>query len=92
MLNRHFATAVDAARRAVPALGLAGALVLATLGPPTPVGAAADPEDLAARLQIVVKEIYILDDRDWWGAGELTLLTRVVRCPDATGAMWSRKG
>jgi hypothetical protein len=66
--------------RWVLALMMVASLLMSTLGPAAPVGAAPSP-DPAARLQIVIKNIRINNDRDGWarGSGELTLFTRF--CP-----------
>ena len=75
MLNRHFRTAINAACRAVLALGLATALVLPTLGPPAP--ARADHEqthDPDARLQFVVKKVKVHDDQEGWGGGKADIV------------------
>ncbi len=54
--------------RRAPALALAATLLVSALGPPAPVGAA-DPRPAdrhpAVWVQVVVKEFYIWDDRDW---------------------------
>jgi hypothetical protein len=75
------------ARRAAPvlALALAATLLVSALGPPAPVGAAAEPAGIAARLQIVIKEVYIHNDRDDGtliskGDGELRLYAGIWRC------------
>jgi hypothetical protein len=56
-------------------LGLAATLLMSALVPPAPVRAAdplPEPPKPAARVQVVVKEVYIWDDRDP-GDGEMTL-------------------
>jgi hypothetical protein len=80
---RHLTTA----RRAAPvlALALAATLLASALGPPAPVGAAAEPAGIAARLQIVIKEVYIHNDRDdgtliSTGDGELRLYAGIWHC------------
>ncbi len=55
--------------------------------PARPPGAASDPAtvrdhrdvDAAARLQVVVNYVHIVDDGDWWGKGEFALWVRVDR-------------
>ena len=74
--NQLIATA-HAARRILPSLGLVAVLLTSTLGPPAP--ALADDPDVrdhrnggppAARIQILLKSVHILDDRDP-GDGEM---------------------
>jgi hypothetical protein len=60
--------------RATLAVGVATGLFTSALGPTSPVRADA-PEDPAARLQIVVKGVYIYDDNDWFGSGNLKIFT-----------------
>lgn len=54
------------------ALVFATALLESALGPPSAVGTAAEGDEAAARLQIVVKSVHIYDDTDW-GKGEMGL-------------------
>jgi hypothetical protein len=62
------------------ALALLAGLLASALGPPAP--ARADPPDPAtraaspdpaARIQVVIQGLYIYDDEDWLGAGELRM-------------------
>src|SRR2546430_2690280 len=78
MLSTHLVAAANLVRRGLPSLGLAAALLTATLG--APVSALADEPITrdhrnggppAARTQIVLKGVHIFDDRDWWGDGEM---------------------
>ena len=64
MFSHRFARAAAAARHAITTLGLASALALSALGPPSPEATAAQPKEPAARLQLVVKQVEILDDRE----------------------------
>lgn len=82
MLSRRFATAAAAAARTVFALGLVAALLLPTYAPPNAVRAAAEPEDPVARLQVVVKSVYIRDARESWlrGEGDIVLRVAIWRC------------
>src|SRR5262245_49662279 len=59
------------------ALALAAGLMTSALGPPTSVHAD-PPRDPAARLQVVVKSVHIIDDTDWLGSGELKLYAYVT--------------
>jgi hypothetical protein len=76
MFRRSFVAASRAARRIVPSLGLAAAVLTSTLG--APIAALADETPIvrdhrvAARIQVIVKNVLIIDDRDD-GAGELAL-------------------
>lgn len=52
---------------------------------------AADPEiphrpDPEERLQVIIESVRVIDDRDWWGAGELRLYWELTTCP-ASGAI-----
>ncbi len=72
-------------RRAGPvlALALAATLLLSALGPPAPVAA---QSAAAARLQLVVQQIKIHDDRDLIGVGEMKLVVSIRRCPEGIPA------
>jgi hypothetical protein len=65
---------------AAPALALVATLLVSALGPPTPLIAAAEPAEPAARLQVVVKEVTIHDDRDLFSPGDMRIYARVVGC------------
>jgi hypothetical protein len=80
MLKRRFATAADAAGRSVIALGFLAALLLPTFGPLAAVGTAAEPVDPAARLQVIIKSVYVLSDRDVASSGEMDLFTQMGSC------------
>ena len=72
------------ARRA-PALAFAATMFASALGPPAPVGAAAEPTEPAARLQVVVQQIKIHDDRDLVGGkGDMQLVVDIFRCQEGT--------
>jgi hypothetical protein len=70
------------ARRRPLSLLLGAGLLASSLGAPVPVGAAAEPPNPAARLQFVVNQIQILDDRDgaFAGKGELHFYIDFYRC------------
>jgi hypothetical protein len=76
MFGNQFVAAVTDARRALPSFGLAAILLTSTLGAPDP-ALAADPiirdhrngGPPVARIQVFVKHMRIVDDRDW-GDGE----------------------
>jgi len=70
---------LSAARRAAPALALAATLLVSALGSPAPMVAAAEP---TARLQIVIKQVTIHDDREGAlsGQGEMLLHATIWRC------------
>lgn len=79
MLQRLFATASRFAPQALLGLTLAVAPLAAMLGPATP-ARAEPPPDPVARLQIVIKSIRILDDRDLIGSGEMSLVAGLGKC------------
>ena len=59
--------------RPIVALALTATLLTSAFGPPAPVGAAAEePPEIRARLELVVKQVNIRDNRDPWisGTGE----------------------
>ena len=56
---------LSARARLTTALALAAALLVSVLGPLPSVGSAAEPGEPVARLQIVLTNIHIHDDRDW---------------------------
>jgi hypothetical protein len=80
MLHTHVARALCAA----PSVALAASLFVTTLGAPAPTAVAAAPAEPAARLQVVVKQIEILDDREGWlsGKGDMYLRIMIRRCKD----------
>jgi hypothetical protein len=68
------------------AFAVAASLAVSALGPPSP--ARADgPADPAARLQIVINTIHIIEDTDLIGSGEMKLSTGLTgpAAPDAPG-------
>ena len=81
MFGTHVIGAAHAARRTLPSLGLAAMLLTSTLGSPT-LALAQEPIVHDSRMggppavyvQVVVKGVYIYDDRDW-GDGEMKLET-----------------
>jgi hypothetical protein len=75
---------VSMTRRAILAFAVAVALLVSTIGLPGAVGAATPPAPIA-RLQVVVKEVKIHNDREGWlsGDGEMQIYTGIWRCkPD----------
>jgi hypothetical protein len=58
------------------AFAIAASLLVSALGPPAPLHAD-PPPDPSARLQIVAKSVYIHNDRDRFGAGEMNLFVRL---------------
>jgi len=50
---------------------------------PVPVPTRPEPDE---RLQVVVQSVRVIDDQDWWGAGELRLYWEIIACP-ATGGI-----
>ena len=68
MLRRQLIAAARAARRILPSLGLAAVLLTPTLGPTAPARAddssVRDPHAAVARIQVILKKIFIWDDRD----------------------------
>jgi hypothetical protein len=69
-------------RRWPLSLALVGGLLASSLGAPVPVGVAAEPTKPSARLQIVVKNVKIHDDRDGIlsGDGEMRFFAGIWRC------------
>src|SRR5215471_17653402 len=53
------------------ALAIGASALVSAIGPTSP--AYADPRDPAARLQVVIQGVYVYDDQDLFGAGELRL-------------------
>ena len=77
MQSHRLATARGRAWRALPALLVAAVLLLGTFGPPVrPARAEHEP----ARLEVVVKSVYILNDEDWIGSGEMRLWMGLWTC------------
>jgi len=78
MLSHQIASAL----RAVPSLAFAATLAVSAFGPPAPVGAGPEPPEPRARLELVVKQVNIVDDRDPWilGGGEMSLKVDIWRC------------
>jgi hypothetical protein len=75
MFTIQLLAAANAARRAIPSLGLAATVLASTLVPAAPVNAAdpyREPPKPAARVQVVVQVVHIYDDRDP-GDGEMHL-------------------
>jgi CARDB len=66
-------------------LAMVATVIASALGPPASVGVASEP---VARLQVVVKEILIHNDREgiFSGAGEMDLRVSVRICPDSIPA------
>src|SRR5437762_12139567 len=64
------------------ALIMAATMLTSALGPPAPPARAAEP---TARLQLVVNEVTIHDDREGplSGLGEMELSIRIWHCPDS---------
>src|SRR5262249_7722508 len=72
--------------RIVPGLRVALALMPRALGPTAPVLAdAPDPRDPDRRIVIVLKSVYVSDDHDWWGTGEMEAMIRFYRTNDGCG-------
>ncbi|HZO25628.1 MAG TPA: CARDB domain-containing protein [Chloroflexota bacterium] len=69
--------------RPIVALALTATLLTSAFGPPAPVGAA-EPPEIRARLELVVKEVNIIDNRDPWisGTGETSLEVGIWQCGD----------
>ena len=84
MTSHQLGAAARAARRILPAFGLAATLLTSTLGPPPSPAAAQAPPQPAARQQIVVKEFKIHDDREGFlsGAGEMGFVVGIWRCDE----------
>jgi hypothetical protein len=89
MFSEQLVAAANAARRALPSLGLAAALLTSTLGAPAP-AVAQEPiihdhrmgGPPVARVQVVIHQVKIIDDRDW-GDGEFYLWYTLV-CAEVT--------
>ncbi len=64
------------------ALAIAAGLLLSALGPPAAAPVAAAPAGPAARLQLVVKQVEIHNDREGFlsGEGDMTLFFRIWHC------------
>jgi hypothetical protein len=90
MWQARFARAL----RAAPPLALAASLFVATLGSSTPTAVAAPTNDPAARVEIVLREIKILDDREgiFSGAGEMELRAAVWQCQDGSAPPCASQG
>jgi hypothetical protein len=98
--------ALDRARRFGPSLGLAAVLLTSTLGAAVPAGASDLPRqvvhgvaqaqggDTAARIQIIVRSINVVNDRDgaFRGSGEFAMTTSFWRCSSASGPCVSGDG
>src|SRR6185369_15291033 len=67
---RHYTLSPSQFGRASLACGIAAGLLVSALGPAAPVHADPSP-DPAARLGFVINSLYVRDDRDWFGKGEL---------------------
>ena len=72
--------------RPIVALALTATLLTSAFGPPALVGAAEEPPEPRARLELVVKEVNIIDNRDPWisGTGETSLEVGIWRCQVGT--------
>jgi hypothetical protein len=84
MLQAHVARAL----RAAPPLAFAASLFVSTPGASAPTAVAAVSTDPAARLEIVLREIKIHDDREgiFSGDGEMDLAIAVWQCQDGSPA------
>jgi CARDB len=74
---------LNARARLTTALVLAATLLTTAFGPPAPVGAAPEePPAPRARLELVVKEVNIVDDSEPWisGDGEMGFMVGVWQC------------
>jgi hypothetical protein len=77
---------VRALARSVAAVGIVTMIgcgaVPALAVDPVPVPHRPDPDE---RLQVVVQNVRVIDDQDWWGAGELRLYWELTACPTSGG-------